>query len=106
MMPEKGKGEGSERLPERPSGEVNAERSESASRACDVPVSGRPAPRVRPRPKSELVSQQMSRMPRQNTKPELVLRRELHARGLRFRIHARLPGRPDLVFTRAKIAVF
>jgi DNA mismatch endonuclease, patch repair protein len=57
-------------------------------------------------PKSELVSQQMSRMPRQNTKPELFLRRELHARGLRFRIHVSLPGHPDIAFTRAKIAVF
>lgn len=106
MMPEKGKGRGSGHPPDRPSGEVNAERSESAAEAFGLPVSGRPASRVRPQPKSELVSRQMSRMPRQNTKPELVLRRELHARGLRFRIHAPLPGRPDLVFTRAKIAVF
>jgi DNA mismatch endonuclease (patch repair protein) len=45
-------------------------------------------------------------MPRNNTKPELALRRELHARGLRFRIHAALPGRPDVVLTRARIAVF
>jgi len=45
-------------------------------------------------------------MPRQNTKPEVSLRRELHRRGLRFRIHVALPGRPDLAFTRARIAVF
>jgi DNA mismatch endonuclease, patch repair protein len=33
-----------------------------------------------------------------NTKPELVVRRYLHARGLRFRLHrSDLPGRPDLV---------
>ena len=48
----------------------------------------------------------MSRMPRRDTMPELLLRRELHARGLRFRTHPPLPGRPDLAFTRAKIAVF
>jgi DNA mismatch endonuclease (patch repair protein) len=46
-------------------------------------------------------------MPRRDTGPELALRRELHARGLRFRVHAgNLPGRPDIVFTRAKLAVF
>lgn len=46
-------------------------------------------------------------MPRKNTGVELVLRRHLHRLGLRFRIHVRaLPGNPDIVFTRAKIAVF
>jgi DNA mismatch endonuclease (patch repair protein) len=53
-----------------------------------------------------MVSQQMSRMPRRDTGPELLLRRELHARGLRFRVRSSLPGRPDIVFTRARIAVF
>lgn len=49
----------------------------------------------------------MSRMPRAKTKPEMLLRRELHRRGLRFRVnHAGLPGRPDVSFTRAKLAVF
>jgi DNA mismatch endonuclease (patch repair protein) len=37
----------------------------------------------------------------------MALRRELHRRGMRFRIHvASLPGRPDIVLTRARIAVF
>ncbi len=41
----------------------------------------------------------MSRVRGQNTKPELILRRGLHARGLRFRLHRKdLPGTPDLVF--------
>jgi len=41
----------------------------------------------------------MSRIRGRNTKPELILRRGLHARGLRFRLHApHLPGRPDIVF--------
>jgi DNA mismatch endonuclease (patch repair protein) len=34
-----------------------------------------------------------------NTKPELVVRRLLHAAGYRYRLHRRdLPGRPDIVF--------
>lgn len=49
----------------------------------------------------------MRRQLRRNTKPELRLRRALHARGLRFRVSVgALPGSPDVVFTRAKIAVF
>jgi DNA mismatch endonuclease (patch repair protein) len=46
-------------------------------------------------------------MPSTSTRPELVIRRALHDRGLRFRVNYRdLPGRPDLVFTRARLAVF
>lgn len=49
----------------------------------------------------------MSRMPRSSTGPELALRRALHAAGLRFRVHdRRLPGTPDIVFPRARLAVF
>ena len=60
-----------------------------------------------PLPKSRLVSEQMSRMPRSSTGPEVALRRALHAAGLRFRVHLReLPGTPDIAFTRAKVAVF
>ncbi len=41
----------------------------------------------------------MSRIRGKDTKPEMLLRRGLHAAGLRFRLHApRLPGKPDLVF--------
>jgi DNA mismatch endonuclease (patch repair protein) len=46
-------------------------------------------------------------MRRAGTTPELALRRELHRRGMRFRVNlAGLPGRPDLAFTRARLAVF
>jgi DNA mismatch endonuclease (patch repair protein) len=46
-------------------------------------------------------------MPRESTKPEVELRRALHARGLRFTLHRRdLPGRPDIVLSRARVAVF
>jgi DNA mismatch endonuclease (patch repair protein) len=55
---------------------------------------------------SAQVARQMSRMPRKDTRPERILRSELHRRGLRFRTHVALPGRPDVIFTRAKLAVF
>lgn len=49
----------------------------------------------------------MSRIRGRDTKPEMVIRRGLHARGLRFRLHDRsLPGRPDLVFPRHHAVVF
>jgi len=42
-----------------------------------------------------------------NTTPELTVRRYLHGRGLRYRVHAcDLPGRPDIVIRRLHIAVF
>lgn len=60
-----------------------------------------------PVPLNRQVRDQMRRMPRKNTKPEVRLRRELHRRGLRFRIdYGELPGRPDIALTRAKVAVF
>ena len=49
----------------------------------------------------------MSRMPRSSTGPEMALRRELFRRGLRYLLHQRsLPGTPDVVLSRARIAVF
>ena len=42
-----------------------------------------------------------------HTKPELTIRKALHAAGLRYRLHAKdLPGKPDLVFPRYRAAVF
>ena len=41
-----------------------------------------------------------------DTKPELLVRRGLHARGFRFRLHdKRLPARPDLVLPRYRAAI-
>src|SRR5581483_10690953 len=61
----------------------------------------------RPAPANAGVSAQMSRMPRKSTGPELQLRRALHAAGLRFRVHdTSLPGTPDIVLSRARLAVF
>ena len=49
----------------------------------------------------------MSSIKSKDTRPELMLRRELWSRGLRYRVNVKiLPGKPDIVFTRAKIAVF
>lgn len=43
----------------------------------------------------------------QDTKPELLIRRGLFARGWRFRLHVQgLPGRPDLVFPRSRAVIF
>jgi DNA mismatch endonuclease (patch repair protein) len=42
-----------------------------------------------------------------NTKPELLLRKGLHARGFRFRLHDRaLPGKPDIVLPRYRAVIF
>lgn len=52
-------------------------------------------------------SERMSRIRGKDTKPELTLRRLLHAKGLRYRLHsAHLPGKPDLVFPRYRAVVF
>lgn len=49
----------------------------------------------------------MSRIRKTNTKPELIIRRLTFLRGLRYRKYsAGLPGKPDLVFVRAMVAVF
>ena len=41
-----------------------------------------------------------------NTKPEMIVRRGLHALGFRFRLHARrLPGRPDIILPRYGAAI-
>ena len=53
-----------------------------------------------------VVSYNMSRIRGKNTRPEMVLRGALHALGLRYRLHASLPGRPDILFVRPKVAVF
>lgn len=48
----------------------------------------------------------MSRIRGRDTGPEMMVRRFLHACGLRYRLHVRdLPGRPDLVFPRYRTVV-
>lgn len=52
-------------------------------------------------------SQNMALIKGRDTGPEMVLRRALWARGLRYRIHASTPcGKPDLVFPGPKVAVY
>lgn len=49
----------------------------------------------------------MSHIKGKDTKPERMLRKALWEKGLRYRLHARkLPGKPDLVFAGARVAVF
>lgn len=52
-------------------------------------------------------SRMMSGIRGKNTQPEMLVRRLLHAMGYRYRLHAReLPGKPDIVFRRRRIAIF
>jgi DNA mismatch endonuclease (patch repair protein) len=49
----------------------------------------------------------MSRIRGADTSPELALRRALRKVGIGYRIHAKgLPGRPDVAFMKARLAVF
>jgi DNA mismatch endonuclease (patch repair protein) len=63
-------------------------------------------------PSSNLVvdpvrSAQMALIKDRDTKPEMAVRRFLHAGGLRYRLHQRVAGaRPDMVFRSRKVAVF
>ena len=55
----------------------------------------------------EITHKIMSAIKSKNTRPELALRRALWWRGLRYRVNVKsLPGKPDVVFTRAKLVVF
>jgi len=48
----------------------------------------------------------MSRIRGSDTKPEIALRTHLWEMGLRYRLRYELPGRPDLVFVKQRVAVF
>lgn len=51
-------------------------------------------------------SEVMSRIRGRDTRPELLVRRGLHALGFRYRLHdRRLPGRPDLVFPKFRAVI-
>lgn len=52
-------------------------------------------------------SAQMSRIRARDTKPEMRVRRALHAAGFRYRLHdTDLAGKPDIVFRSRRIALF
>jgi len=55
----------------------------------------------------EQISEIMRRVKSRDTTPEIVFRKALWARGVRYRTHdTRLPGRPDIVIHKAKLAIF
>lgn len=60
------------------------------------------------RPKSAAeTSRNMSAIRSENNKTETALRKALHRRGFRYRKYlSDLPGKPDIVFTKQKVAVF
>lgn len=59
------------------------------------------------RTSKEIRSYNMSQIRSKNTKPELVLRKALWQRGLRYRVNVKeLCGKPDIVFRKQKVAVF
>jgi DNA mismatch endonuclease (patch repair protein) len=52
-------------------------------------------------------SRNMAAIKGKDTKPELIIRKGLHARGFRYRLHDRkLPGRPDLVLPKYHAVIF
>ena len=56
---------------------------------------------------AEARSRNMAAIRGKDTKPEMTIRRALHAKGFRYRLHNReLPGRPDLVFRKHKAVIF
>ena len=64
-------------------------------------------PQMPDRLSPEQRSQVMARIKSKDTKPELAVRRMAHALGGRFRLHRRdLPGSPDIVFPKRRLALF
>lgn len=55
----------------------------------------------------EVRSRMMAGIRGKNTKPELLIRTNLHKLGFRFRLHdPKLPGKPDLVLPKWRAAIF
>jgi DNA mismatch endonuclease (patch repair protein) len=55
---------------------------------------------------AERRSWNMGQIKGKNTRPELVVRSLLHAAGYRFRLHGKLPGKPDIVLKKYKAVIF
>src|ERR1044071_886761 len=52
-------------------------------------------------------SYNMSRIKGKNTKPEMLVRKFLHAQGFRYKLHDKtLPGKPDIVLPKYKTVIF
>ena len=55
----------------------------------------------------EIRSYNMSQIKATNTKPEMLVRKFLHANGYRYRLHdKKLPGKPDIVLPKYKTVIF
>lgn len=49
----------------------------------------------------------MSKIRSKNTLPEMIVRKYLHSKGFRYRLHdKKLPGKPDIVLPKYKTAIF
>src|SRR5688572_10251123 len=53
-----------------------------------------------------ITSRMMAQVKNKDSKAELAIRRRLHAMGLRYRLHYRIEGRPDIAFPSRRVAVF
>lgn len=52
-------------------------------------------------------SYNMSRIKGKDTKPEMLVRRFLHANGFRYRLHVKdLPGKPDIILSKYRTVIF
>lgn len=55
----------------------------------------------------EIRSFNMSRIRSKDTKPEILVRKFLHSKGFRFRLHdKKLPGKPDIILPKFKTIIF
>lgn len=66
---------------------------------------------MKPAPLDDNIRSRMERQRRADTAPEMAIRRELHRRGLRYRVDVRPPvpgvrSRADIIFSAARVVVF
>src|SRR6185312_12524465 len=55
----------------------------------------------------EIRSKNMAAIKGKNTKPEMLVRKFLHANGYRYRLHdKKLPGKPDIILPKYKTVIF
>jgi DNA mismatch endonuclease (patch repair protein) len=71
-------------------------------------INSKKAPRYNSfKPASASASYSKRRNKPKNTSPEMMLRKALWSRGLRYRLHAsQLPGKPDIMFVKAHVVIF
>lgn len=94
-----------------PSARVASPRTPAPAEPAPVePAPAEPAPGKLLAGTPAATARRMSRQRTRDTDPEILLRRELHRRGLRYRVDAPIPRLPrrraDLLFTRARVAIF